>query len=213
MLGALRRDGPWDGVLLAQHGAAVSESYPDADGEVAARVRDLVGPAMPVGMSLDMHGNLTQRMIQSTTVTNVYRTNPHLDARERALDCATLIVRTVRGEIRPVQALEMPPLVINIVKQFTGEEPMRGLVRTATAGRPARDALRQRRRGLPLRRRPGDGDGLPGRPRRRSRGRPRAPPAGSPGAPGSGASRWWGTPPPRKRPCATPPAPPGGRSS
>ena len=60
LLGALRRDGPWDGVLLAQHGAAVSESYPDADGELAARVRDLVGPAMPVGMSLDMHGNLTR---------------------------------------------------------------------------------------------------------------------------------------------------------
>jgi microcystin degradation protein MlrC len=127
LLGALRRDGPWDGVLLAQHGAAVAEGFPDADGELAARVRDLVGPAMPVGMSLDMHGNLTPRMVHSTTVTNVYRTNPHLDARERALDCATLIVRTVRGEVRPVQALETPPLVINIVKQFTGEEPMRGL--------------------------------------------------------------------------------------
>ena len=58
----------------------------------------------------------------------VYRTNPHLDAKERAEECAELIVRTINGEIRPVQALEMPPLVVNIVKQYTGEEPMKAIV-------------------------------------------------------------------------------------
>jgi microcystin degradation protein MlrC len=128
MLSRLRSGGRWDGVLLAQHGAAVADGYPDADGEVAARVRHLLGPGVAVGMSLDMHGNLTERMVASTTVTNVYHTNPHLDAAERASDCAALIVRTVNGEIHPVQALETPPLVINIVKQFTGEEPMLGLM-------------------------------------------------------------------------------------
>jgi microcystin degradation protein MlrC len=128
MLTRLRAGGRWDGVLLAQHGAAVAEGYPDADGEVAARVRELVGPGVALGMSLDMHGNLTERMVASTTVTNVYNTNPHLDADDRALDCAGLIVRTVDGAAHPVQALETPPLVINIVKQFTGEEPMRGLM-------------------------------------------------------------------------------------
>src|SRR5207237_2882381 len=48
-------------------------------------------------------------------------------------ECADLIVRTIRGEARPVQALETPPLVVNIVKQFTGEEPMRGLMRDVEA--------------------------------------------------------------------------------
>jgi len=128
MLQLLRDQGPWDGVLLAQHGAAVSEDYPDMDGEVAARVRALIGPNVPIGMAPDMHANLSARMIDNVDVTVVYRTNPHLDPRPRALECADLIVRTVRGEIRPVQALEMPPVVINIVKQFTGEEPMRGIV-------------------------------------------------------------------------------------
>ncbi|MDQ3702308.1 MAG: M81 family metallopeptidase [Chloroflexota bacterium] len=128
MLQLLEAGGPWDGVLLAQHGAAVAAGFPDADGEVAARVRRALGPDVPVGMSLDMHGNLTQEMIANTTVTNVYLTNPHLDARARAFDCAALIVRTARGEIHPLQALEMPPVVINIVKQFTGEEPMKGLM-------------------------------------------------------------------------------------
>lgn len=133
MLERLGEAGPWDGVLLAQHGAAVADGFPDADGEVAARVRRAVGPDVPVGMSLDMHGNLTERMVASTTVTNVYLTNPHLDARARGLDCAGLIVRAVRQEIRPVQALETPPVVINIVKQFTGEEPMKGLMTDAMA--------------------------------------------------------------------------------
>ncbi|HEY3061827.1 MAG TPA: M81 family metallopeptidase [Chloroflexota bacterium] len=128
MLQLLRDRGPWDGVLLAQHGAAVSEAYPDMDGEVAARVRALVGPDVPIGMAPDMHANLSHKMIDNTTVTVVYRTNPHLDPRPRALECAELIVRTIKGEIRPVQALETPPVVINIVKQFTGEEPMRSLV-------------------------------------------------------------------------------------
>ncbi|MCA1647943.1 MAG: M81 family metallopeptidase [Chloroflexi bacterium] len=131
MLDLLRANAPWDGVLLALHGAAVSENHPDADGEILRRVRELVGPAVPIGVTYDMHANVSQGMVEQATVTTVYQTNPHLDARERAIECANLIIRTVRGEIRPVQALEMPPLLVNILKQFTGEEPMRGLVEAA----------------------------------------------------------------------------------
>ncbi|MCD5399637.1 MAG: M81 family metallopeptidase, partial [Dehalococcoidia bacterium] len=129
LLDRLRDDGPWDGVLLSLHGAAVSEEYPDADGEITARVRALVGPNVSVGMTLDLHANVTQKMIENTTVATFYRSNPHLDPRPRALECAELIVQTIRGEIRPVQVLEMPPVVINIVKQFTGEEPMASVIR------------------------------------------------------------------------------------
>lgn len=129
LLVQLRTNGPWDGILLSLHGAAVSEEFPDADGEIALRVRDLVGPDIPIGMTLDLHANVSQKMIDYTTVTTFYRSNPHLDARQRALECAELIVRTIKKEIRPVQALEMPPLVINIIKQFTGEEPMASVIR------------------------------------------------------------------------------------
>ena len=128
MLNLLRQQGPWDGVLLALHGAAVSEDYPDADGEIAHRVRALLGPRVPVGLTIDMHANVSRKMVDNVTATVVYRTNPHLDARLRARECADIIVRTIRGEVHPAQALEMPPVVINIVKQFTGEEPMRSLV-------------------------------------------------------------------------------------
>lgn len=128
MLTLLRDNGPWDGVLLANHGAAVSEEYPDVDGEIAKRVRALVGPDVPIGMALDLHGNLSQQMVDNTTAIVFYRTNPHLDARPRAVECAEIIVRAIKGEVKPVQALETPPLVINIVKQFTGEEPMQSLM-------------------------------------------------------------------------------------
>jgi microcystin degradation protein MlrC len=128
MLERLGAGKPWDGVLLAQHGAAVSERHPDMDGEVVARVRALVGPDIPVGLALDMHANVSPRMIEHATVTVIYRTNPHLDARPRAEECAELVVRTARGEIQPVQALETPPLIINIVRQCTDDEPMRTVV-------------------------------------------------------------------------------------
>ena len=58
MLSLLNENGPWDGILLSLHGAAVSEEYPDADGEIAERVRTLVGPDVKIGLSVDMHLSL-----------------------------------------------------------------------------------------------------------------------------------------------------------
>ncbi len=104
MLDLLRDRGPWDGVLLALHGAAVSEEYPDADGEISARVRAVLGPGVPIGLSIDMHANISRKMVDNVTATNVYRTNPHLDPRPRARECAEIIVRTIRGEIHPIGA-------------------------------------------------------------------------------------------------------------
>ncbi len=139
MVRLLREQGPWDGVLLAQHGAAVSEQFADADGETARRVRACVGPDVPIGMTLDMHANVSRAMIDNTTATVVYRSTPHLDPKDRALECAEIIVRAIKGEVRPVQALETPPLAINILEHNTNEEPMLGVVRDVEAaiGRPA----------------------------------------------------------------------------
>ena len=128
MLEALAESGPWDAVLLALHGAAVSETHRDADGEILERIRRLVGHDVVIGVTFDMHANVSARMLEHADVVNLYLTNPHLDARVRARECADLVFRTVRGEIAPVLAVETPPLVVNILRQGTDDSPMRELV-------------------------------------------------------------------------------------
>ena len=125
MIALLKKHGPFDGVLLAQHGAAVSEEYPDMDGEVAKLVREAAGPRVPVVMTLDLHSNITHKQTALTDAIVVYRTNPHLDPKPRAVEAADILVRTIRGEVRPIQHLEQVPMVINIVKQPTAFGPMK----------------------------------------------------------------------------------------
>ncbi|WP_236789877.1 M81 family metallopeptidase [Amycolatopsis sp. GM8] len=131
MLEQLRDRGPWDGVLLNIHGAAVAEHIPDADGEIAARVRQIVGPDVPVGAVLDMHANVSEKLVEALTITLVYQTNPHVDAREKAVACTKLVLATAEGTIKPEQALVQLPLVVNIARQDTSEPPMSELVEKA----------------------------------------------------------------------------------
>lgn len=131
MLARLREQGPWDGVLLPQHGAAVADGHPDADGEFLRRVRAAVGPGVPIGVTLDLHANVSRQLVEHADVVTVYQTNPHVDAREQGLACARLLARTIRGEIRPVMALAQLPLAAGILRMGTGQEPMRGLLAQA----------------------------------------------------------------------------------
>jgi microcystin degradation protein MlrC len=112
-----------DGLLLAPHGAGVSEREPDMDGFWLQRVRQIVGQDLPMISTLDLHANVSPRMIDACDATIAYRTNPHLDTFERGLEAATLIARTLRGEVRPVQAGSFPPVSINILNQGTSEPP------------------------------------------------------------------------------------------
>ncbi|MBM3959395.1 MAG: M81 family metallopeptidase [SAR202 cluster bacterium] len=128
MFGMLKKEGPWDAVLISNHGAAVSAEYPDMDAAFTESVRKIVGPDVPVGITFDMHSNISRETIANTNVCVVWRTNPHLDCKLRGRKTAGLIYRAARREIKPVQWIEMTPMVVNIVKQFTGEEPMKTLV-------------------------------------------------------------------------------------
>ena len=127
MVDDLRSALPLDALLVALHGATVSEHFPDADGEVLRRLRGVLGPTVPMIMTLDLHANVSPRMIAYTNAAVFYRSNPHLDQRERGLEAAALVARTLRGEISPVQAIETPPLLISIAKQHTEEQPAKGL--------------------------------------------------------------------------------------
>lgn len=128
-LDSINNAGPLDGFFLYLHGAMVSEEHPDGDGELCSRVRQLLGPDIPIMITPDIHANMSQKMVDNTTATVIYRMNPHMDTYERGLETASLMARTLKGEINPVQWLEMPPFLINILKQHTREEPCLSLIR------------------------------------------------------------------------------------
>ena len=73
MFARLQQQGPWEAVLIANHGAAVAEHHPDMDGEFCRAVREIVGPKVPVGVTLDMHANLSQAIVKNTTVSRFFR--------------------------------------------------------------------------------------------------------------------------------------------
>jgi microcystin degradation protein MlrC len=127
LLDQLDRAGPLDGLLVAPHGATVSEAEPDADGFWLARARQRVGRYVPVVGTLDPHGNLSPRMVGACAALTAYRTNPHLDQRDRGLEAVALLARSLRGEIKPTTAAAFPPMAINIERQQTEETPCREL--------------------------------------------------------------------------------------
>jgi microcystin degradation protein MlrC len=125
MLDQLKGAGELDGLLVAPHGAGVSESRPDMDGAWLRELRSRVGPQTPIVGTLDLHANLSEEMLHATNALIAYRSNPHLDQRERGHQAARLMARILRGEVRPTQAAAMPPVAINIERQGTAASPCR----------------------------------------------------------------------------------------
>jgi microcystin degradation protein MlrC len=123
MIEELRRQRP-DGLLLALHGAMVAESYPDADGEVLRRLREAIGPKLPIVVTFDLHGNLSQQQIDNCTAAVAYRTCPHVDQEECGRRAAGLLRRILSRETHPCQALAKPPMIINIMTHDTSCQPL-----------------------------------------------------------------------------------------
>lgn len=122
-----------DGLLLALHGAMVTTSHLDADGEVLRRLRADLGPAFPIVATLDFHANVSALMADAADALIGYHTYPHVDQRACGERAAELIARTVRGEIRPSTAVATPPMIVNLLGQETDREPMRSLMAAARA--------------------------------------------------------------------------------
>jgi microcystin degradation protein MlrC len=125
MLDELKGAESLDGLLVAPHGAGVAENAPDMDGSWLRELRSRVGPTLPIVGTLDLHANLTETMVRATNALVAYRSNPHVDQRERGQEAARLVARIIRGEVRPTQAAAFPPLVVNIERQSTAGSPCR----------------------------------------------------------------------------------------
>ena len=122
---------PLDGLLLGLHGAMVAEGFPQGDGETTRRVREAVGPDFPLFVTHDYHGNVPPQLVEDATALIIYKTCPHIDQRERGLQAAELLTRTVRGEVRPVSSIAKPELVYNIAYHNTNMPPMKPVMEAA----------------------------------------------------------------------------------
>ncbi len=122
ILEALRRQGPVDAVLLALHGALVAEGTPDVEGEVLAAVRAVLGPGRPLVATLDLHANITPRMVAAADALVIYHTAPHLDIVETGRRGAAVLRRILLGGARPVPAFRKLPLVVPAERANT-EDP------------------------------------------------------------------------------------------
>jgi microcystin degradation protein MlrC len=120
------QQGGFDAVYLDLHGAAVAEHVDDAEGELLQRLRRVVGPAMPVVASLDLHANVTECMLRHASAMTAYRTYPHVDMAETGARAAGLLALLLAGE-RLATHHERLPFLLPLNAQCTLMEPAAGL--------------------------------------------------------------------------------------
>ena len=125
ILADLRAAMPIDAVLLFMHGAMVAEGEDDCEGDTAAAIRSIVGPDVKIGMELDLHCHLTERMRASCDIIVTYKEYPHVDAADRAEEVYDLTLAAARGTIQPRIALQDCRM---IDMWRTPVEPMKGFV-------------------------------------------------------------------------------------
>ncbi len=111
-LGAVRQASPLDAVYLALHGALASEQTEDTEGYLIEETRKIVGAKVPIVVSLDLHGILTDRILAFSDAVAVYHTNPHTDFYTTGQRAAGLLLHLLDGKPRPVQIrIPIPALV------------------------------------------------------------------------------------------------------
>ncbi len=112
------------GVLLDLHGAMVAEGVDDGEGHILAAVRDLFGPNIPIVAQLDIHSNMSQRMVDMADVIIGHETYPEIDQGDRGRECVDVLNRILTQGLKPTMALSRIPLVWGM-NQVTAHSPMR----------------------------------------------------------------------------------------
>lgn len=102
ILDAAMSKGPFDGVLINLHGAMATVDYDDAEGELLKQLRTIIGPDVPVAITLDLHANVTDLMNEHADIICAYRTYPHIDQIETSKRAAAVLQRAMKGEVKPV---------------------------------------------------------------------------------------------------------------
>lgn len=133
MCGALCKaiaKGGYDALLLEMHGAMVTSHLDDGEGEILERVRK-IAPHLPIAVALDLHGNISPRTIANCTTLVGYKTYPHIDIVKTGRRAAGLLMRSLRGEIKPLLAYAHCSIMPNMLRMATDEGAMAEIIAMA----------------------------------------------------------------------------------
>ncbi|MDP5138098.1 M81 family metallopeptidase [Rheinheimera baltica] len=125
ILQQLRQAMPVQAVLLGLHGAMVAQGYDDCEGDLLQRVRDIVGPGVIIGATLDPHSHLTAKRQAAADLLIAFKEFPHLDFMQRARELVHLALAAVRGEITPAMS-SFDCRMIDVLP--TSYEPMKSFI-------------------------------------------------------------------------------------
>ena len=115
-----------DAVLLDLHGAMVTQTYDDGEGELLRRIR-AIAPTVPIGLALDMHTNLYDAMGAQSNVIAGYHTYPHIDVYETGQRAGRAVLAMLAGQAKPTMAWGRAPMLPHVMRQGTDDAPNKEL--------------------------------------------------------------------------------------
>ncbi|HYJ98616.1 MAG TPA: M81 family metallopeptidase [Burkholderiaceae bacterium] len=115
-----------DGVLLDLHGAMVTQSHEDGEGELLRRIR-AIAPGVPIAAAMDMHTNLYDAFAQQVSVIAGYQTYPHIDMFETGQRAGRALLAQLQGKAQPTMAWGRQPMLPHVMRQGSDDSPNREL--------------------------------------------------------------------------------------
>ena len=118
--------GGWDGILLDLHGAMVTASFEDGEGELLRRIR-AVDAHTPIGIAYDMHANVYADMVELAQVVAGYQTYPHVDMYETGQRAGQALLSLIAGNVQPTTSWARLPMIPHVMRQSSLDEPNRSI--------------------------------------------------------------------------------------
>ena len=129
-----------DAAFLDLHGAMVTEAHDDGEGALLKRIRE-IAPELPIAVALDSHTNLSPEMVENSSVIVGFKTYPHVDMYETGELAGSILVRALKGEIRPAMVWDRRPMLTHMLRQQPSRYPMSEVMAIAKAAEADGSAL------------------------------------------------------------------------
>jgi len=133
MIDGIKAAGPLDAVYLDLHGAMVTEHLDDGEGEILARVRQVIGKDLPLVVSLDLHANVTPEMVEHADALIAYRTYPHVDMADTGRAAAGHLALLLETKQKFAKAFRQLPFLIPLSWQCSNDQPTKGIYQKLAA--------------------------------------------------------------------------------